>query len=112
MSRSATTSRHKCRALDMDGLRSFLRSAHPIKTAAHVAARTGISEGTVANWLHDKSTPTLRHTVPLIDAYGPDVLAAAVPSCGWLDRAVQERRAADLDARIAALETERNDLCA
>ena len=43
----------------------------------------------------------------LIDAYGANFLAAALPKpMGWVDDAARAQRKAELEARMAALRTE------
>lgn len=89
---------------------SFLRRLYPTKTAQHVEADTGINADTVRNWF-DGSSPSFAHFGRLICAYGPDFLAAVLPErLGWLDAAARAQAQADLDARIAALQAERERL--
>lgn len=83
----------------------FLRERHPVKTADSVAAETGISANTVAQWFKGNSRPGWAHTNALISAYGPEFLAAVCPSCrSWLDPVLQERRQQELERRQAELD--------
>lgn len=85
---------------------AFLRRRHPLKTADHVAAATGIPVNTVKTWLQRASAPDAEGYTALWIAYGPDFLGvlAGGRAPTWL---VDLRRAHDakqLKAEIAALE--------
>jgi hypothetical protein len=89
---------------DLGGrVQEFLRSRHPIKTAANVAAETGCGLHQVKRWLEGAATPNSEAWVALIATYGPEFLAAVMPNrFDWLDAAVQAREEAALEADIAA----------
>ena len=90
---------------------NFLRRLYPTQTAANVAADSGIPAGRISKWLIGASAPRIADTVALVVAYGPDFLSAVMldpPS--WLDRAVRAERQAKLEAKIAALQAEREAL--
>ena len=86
----------------------FLRQKHPMKTAANVSADIGLPSSTIAKWLEGAASPGGYAVFKLIDFYGGDLIAAAWPrSLGFLSEAAREEKARKLDARIAALKTER-----
>jgi hypothetical protein len=79
---------------------SFLKQRHPSKTADCVAAETGISPNTVAQWFKGNSKPGWHHTWALIGAYGPEFLAAICPrSRVWVEpaRKLEELRQLELE---------------
>ena len=88
---------------------AFLRGQHPQKTAARVTADVAawrVSFDTVRNMLERETAPGAVLWLALIDAYGPNFLAAALPKrLGWLDDAAQAQERAAIRAEIAALET-------
>lgn len=96
--------------IDFAGMVSFLRGAHPTKTAEHVAGMTGISAKTVAKWL-DGAEPGSRHFLTLALVYGPQFVSACVRGApAWLDEAHRNaereslrREIAEREARLAEL---------
>ncbi len=89
----------------------FLRGAHPTKTAAHVASKIGFSEYRVGKWLELSSAPNGAAMIALTAAYGPEFLAAIMPtSCSWIDESVRAARLARIEAEIAELRTLASEL--
>lgn len=85
-------------------VQKFLRSRHPVKTAACAAAATGLSEHRVSKWLEHSSAPSGSAIVALTAAYGPEFLAAVMPeSCAWLDESVRAARLARVEEELAEL---------
>ena len=88
---------------------AFLRKLHPARTADNVAADLHawrIKAATVAKMLERETTPGTLMWCALIDAYGPNFLAAALPKqLAWLDEAAQAQERAAIRAQIEALET-------
>lgn len=71
----------------------FLRTRHPVKTAANVAAETDCGLHQVERWLECVAAPSGPAMVSLIFAYGPEFLASVMPeSVAWLDDAVMQSR--------------------
>mgnify|MGYP001417885109 CR=1 FL=1 len=100
-------------ALDVDlaAVVGFLRRRHPVATAAAVAVETGVSAGTVENWLSAKSGLSGRAFAALAWHYGPDFLAAAWEGCPWwLDAARRDAERARIDREIADLVERRRQL--
>lgn len=93
---------------DPVGLADWLRKAFPQSTCHHIEARTGISAGTVENWLIRRSQPSVEHFARLIAVFGPELLSAcfARPP-GWIERAAHGERARLLDEEIERLRRER-----
>ncbi len=89
---------------------SFLERQHPAKTADNVAADLSawdISRDTIAQMLQRRTAPGAVLWLALIDAYGPEFLAAAHPArLGWLDEAARAQRKAALEAHMASLRSE------
>ena len=89
---------------------TFLRGVHPARTADNVAADLAtwrISTNTIRNMLERQTAPGAILWLALIDAYGPEFLAAAHPArLGWLDEAARAQRKATIEARMAALRSE------
>lgn len=91
----------------------FLRARHPIKTAANVAAETDgrCSAFQVGKWLEGASAPNGAAMAALIATYGPEFLAAIIPSPpAWLDAALRAQRAASIEAEIARRQREIDEL--
>lgn len=75
-------------AVDLDGLVAFLRSRHPTKTAAHVAALTGEPLETVRKWLRHETRPGMRAMLILVCVYElPLVEACLNRHPDWIRRA-------------------------
>ncbi len=90
---------------------TFLRRAHPAKTAAHVASKIGVSEYRVGKWLELSSAPNGSAMIALTAAYGPEFLAAVMPaSCAWLDESVRATRLARVEAELAELHRRAREL--
>ena len=92
---------------------AWLVARHPERTAENVAADTRgrVSAESVRNWLRRSSTPSWRAGLALVDAYGPEFLAAAMGRApGWLDAAARAQKLAALEARHAALAAEIHSL--
>lgn len=82
---------------DLDGLSAWLRARHPVKTAAAVAAETGLPQTRIQKWLAGAATPTGASLVALLAAYGPAVLAASMDHVpDWLDEQVRADELATL----------------
>lgn len=77
----------------------FLRSIHPQKTAACVAAETKISSRTVSKWLEGASSPAGNAYHRLIEVYGPELFVFVNP-----DASPASLREAALLCRQARLE--------
>ena len=89
---------------------AFLNGIHPVRTADNVTADLAswrISGNTVRNMLERRTAPGAILWCALIDAYGPEFLAAAHPArLGWLDEAARAQRKATLETRMADLKSE------
>lgn len=89
---------------------AFLRRRYATRTVENVAADVAawhVSRFTVAKMFERQTAPGAILWLALIDAYGPDFLAAAHPKpLGWLDEAARAQRKAELEARMEALKTE------
>jgi hypothetical protein len=94
--------------IEPDRVVDFLQRAHPLKTADHVSAGTGIPSGTVRKWLEGKSLPKSGALIALIGAYGPALLAVAFGEepPEWLSKAARAERQAELEARLAQTSAE------
>jgi len=77
----------------------FLRSIHPMKTAANVEAETRISSRTVSKWLEGASSPAGNAYHRLIEVYGPELFVFVNP-----DASPASLREAALMCRQARLE--------
>lgn len=85
-------------------LRLYLTARHPIKTAAAVAAETGLQEATVTRWLAGRSAPSSPALLVLVGTYGPSVLAAAMAHPPrWLDDATARQKRAEIEAELESL---------
>ena len=89
---------------------AFLRRLYPTRTIDNVAADVEgwhVSRFTVAKMFERQTAPGAILWCALIDAYGPNFLAAALPKqMGWIDDAARAQRKAELEARMAALRNE------
>ena len=89
---------------------AFLRRLHPSRTIDNVVADLAawsIKHSTVSKMLERRTAPGAILWVALIDAYGPNFLAAVLPKqMGWIDDAARAQRKAELEARMAALRNE------
>lgn len=86
---------------------AFLRQRHPVKTAASVAATTGLSAEAVKKWLERSSAPSFVACFALIRAYGPDFLTAVMEHPpAWIDTAARTARREALARDIARLTAE------
>lgn len=100
---SATSAKHFCN-LDMEAVCRFLRTAFPTSTALNIQCVTGISAGTVDNWLRGRAKPTGEHLGALVGAFGPQFAMAAFPSIrAWAGRAANAERLAKISEELAAL---------
>ncbi|WP_158809643.1 hypothetical protein [Beijerinckia sp. L45] len=92
----------------------YLRQLYPQRTVDNVAADVAswhVSRFTVAKMFERQTAPGAVLWVALIDAYGPDFLAAALPKqLGWLDDAARTQRREALEARMAAIKSELDGL--
>lgn len=88
----------------------YLRRLHPEKTGANVAADTRgrLSAKTVDKMLERQSAPSLPNAVILLEAYGPSFMCALMGDRApdWLSEAGRAARRAELEAKIAALNAE------
>ena len=90
------------------GLAEWLRQTFPQSTAQHIEAATGIAAATAENWLLRRSQPSVEHFVTLVGVFGPDLLQSCMGmSAEWVDRAVAEERAIEIDRQIEDLRRER-----
>ena len=88
----------------MDRIITHLREVHPRKPADFVAAEIGISVNTVRKWFSGESTPSAPAVFALINAYGPEFIAAAVPDApSWLRSAVRTEQLEALKAQADAI---------
>ena len=88
----------------------FLRAIYPEKTAANVAADTGIAARTVEKWLERLSAPSWAHGLRLAAAYGPEFLCAVMDAPPtWLTEAGRAASRARIEAKIAALSAQLQD---
>lgn len=87
-----------------EGAGAFLRRLHPVKTAANVAAETGVPAKTVEKWLGGETQPGLTAFVRLVVAYGPAFLEAALrPPPDWISESARAAQITRLEAEIARL---------
>lgn len=97
--------------VDVQDLGLYLRRRHPMKCAENVGAAIGVQAATVRKWLSGEAAPGFAHTLRLIKAYGPEILAVMLGTApDWLDDAVRAQRHAELAARREALTREMDDL--
>lgn len=86
---------------------AFVRQLHPVKTAEHVSADTGVAADTVRKWLEGVAKPSFIAFSKLILAYGPAFLIAVYPKAPkWLDDAHRRERLAALEAEQARIRAE------
>ena len=86
---------------------AFLRSRHPVKTSAAVAADTGLQAETIKKWLDRSSAPSFAAVFALIGAYGPAFIAAVMEHPpAWIDNAARAARREALARDISRLQTE------
>ena len=91
--------------VDFEGLAAFLRHAHPSKTAATVAANTGLPADTVKKWLSCEVQPSGKAMLTLICAYGPALISASVKGAPeWCDAEARAAKIAALKSELAELE--------
>ncbi len=87
---------------------AFLRRAHPDRTVDNVVADLapwGIPQATVAKMLERQTAPGAILWLALIDAYGPEFLAAIHPApLGWLRPALQQQEVTALRRDFAAMQ--------
>jgi hypothetical protein len=91
-------------ALSLPRAVAFMRERHPVKTAEHVSADTGVSTDTVREWLDGIARPGFDHYSAMIAVYGlPFLSAAIVTKPRWLtDAAHAERVSRAQDALMRA----------
>ncbi|MBN6821723.1 hypothetical protein ACXR8U_13935 [Methylobacterium radiotolerans] len=94
------------RADSVGRLGAFLRARHPIKTAANVAADTGVHVDTVQKWLDSGCAPSWPAALALLLAYGAEPFCAALgkDTPDWLTAAGQDAELARLEAQREAIE--------
>jgi hypothetical protein len=96
-----------CRTAVEDRFVGFLRDRHPCKTAENVAADTGCSVAAVSKWIERRSLPMLPSFLRLVNAYGPEFLAALMNAPdGWLVEARRSARQQELEAQRARIDRE------
>lgn len=101
----------KAPALVPGAVSEWLRAKFPHSTHYHVSAATGISAGTVENWLCGKSEPSGQHVTILLCVFGPRFLAACVANPPqWIDCAAEQQEIDETEGEIARLEAERDRL--
>lgn len=96
---------------DVAGLVDWLRDRYPRSTPINVEAETGIPAGSVENWLHRRSQPSVEHFTRLLAVFGPSLLQACLrrpPE--WVEQAAITERGRELDEQIARLKSERSAL--
>lgn len=93
---------------------AFLRSVHPERTAANVAADTKgrITAKTVEKMLERQSAPSATNWIILFETYGPEFMCALLGerAPAWLTEAGRAQARAQLDAKIAELEALRKEI--
>ena len=95
---------HQTPAAIAGRLRLYLTARHPVKTAAAVAAATGLHESAVVKWLDGRSAPSSPALLVLVGTDGPSVLAAPMAQPPeWLDDAAARPRRAEIEAEMAML---------
>lgn len=96
---------------DIGGFARFARARHPTKTAACVAAETGLPIDSVKKWLAGDAVPGGRALLALLCLYGPDLAHAMLNGMpAWMSSAARAERARKLDAEIAVRRAERDAL--
>lgn len=95
-----------------DRVVAFLKSAHPQKTAEHVAVELKISVCTVQKWIERHSAPSAWMLLRMVSAYGPEFLAAVMGegAPGWLRKDAHDARRAEIEAQMSALQQELSTL--
>lgn len=95
------SSDHRPKSLG-ENVQRFLRTKYPHKTAACVAADTGCNIKQVGKWLEGASAPGGDAMLALVEAYGPEFLAAVLPrQFDWVSEACDRREMAELRAQQA-----------
>lgn len=89
-------------------VRAYVSAAHPTKTAETVAA---VTRGRVSASAWRKAEQrgggfSAEALLALVAAYGPGLLAAALPGLGWLSDAARAERQRGLEAEHARLTAE------
>ena len=93
--------------IDFRGLAVFLRRLYPSKTAARVAADTGLPADSIKKWLSLEVQPNGRAMLVLVCVYGADLILASVKDApDWCNRDARRARRAKLLAEIAEIESE------
>lgn len=92
------------RTVVAERLNDFLRAKHPVKTAEHVAADTGIAAATIARWLDRGSAPSAWALLALVGAYDAEVMCAVMAKPpAWLVARARQSERERVEAQIAAL---------
>lgn len=114
MNNSADNQRQNHRnqpALLPEAVRHWLRHRFPSATAYSVSAATGISPGTVENWLCAKSSPSGQHVSVLLCVFGPEFLKSCIANApDWIAEAAERERLRKIDLKIARLKAERDGI--
>ncbi|PSM18244.1 helix-turn-helix transcriptional regulator [Nitratireductor sp. StC3] len=106
MGASSMSASKSCKVanLDMEGVVRFLFAAFPRATAQHTEAVTGVSSGTVENWLRGRAKPSGDHLGAMVDAFGPAFVSAAFPSTRqWTAPLIARSRLAEIARELSAL---------
>ncbi len=113
MGQASPTSRHRSVFAPTDvGERvcTYLRRLHPGRTVDNIVADLAawdVKNSTIAKMLERRTAPSVPLLFAMVEAYGPDFLAAAYPKqLGWLSEAARAQRKATLEARMADLKSE------
>ena len=86
----------------------FVRRRHPTKTAANIAAETGLGEKQIKAWLEGRAAPGSVAILRLIATYGPEFQSEIMPvHLSWLDNAVMQARE---DALLSEIEARQKQL--
>ena len=117
MGQASPTSRHRSVADTTavgERVCAYLRRRHRSRTVDNVVADLagwGVKHATIAKMLERQSTPSVPLLFAMVDAYGPDFLAAVHPKqLGWLSEAARAQRKATLEAAMADLKNEMDRL--
>ena len=96
---------------DLDGFGRFCRARFPTKTAAHVAAETGLPADSVKKWIAGEAVPGGKALLALLCIYGPELAFAMLNDApAWLNEAARQERQRALEASISRQRAELEQL--
>ena len=93
------------RACASERILAFLHARYPVKMAENVAADIGVTAAAIRKLEERGSAPSLAVFGRMVNAYGPDFLAA-VFGWAWLDQQHRDARRIELEAGIARQQAE------